>query len=104
MLLVWFNNLQPLMRAGGGLGDFWLRRVDGAPLPKRVVKIIKRVAKEEAPKIEYRISPLKEAFQAESYPFKSDYAEIYRQAFEHEMFKIRRLLDDDDDDVLALLL
>lgn len=92
------------MRAGGGLSDFWLRRVEGKPLPKKVVKLIKRVAKEEAPKIEYRLAPLKEAFQEASYPYKSDYAEIYRQAFYEEISKLHRQLDEDDDDVLALLL
>lgn len=85
-----------------GGADFWLRRIEEEP--QKVRKIIKRVAKEEAEKSKpFKMAPIREAFQAIAYPFKSDYYELYRQAYKAELARLRQEAEDDDEEVLMLM-
>lgn len=102
MLLPLHLNLQPLVRSGGAIGDFWLERLE-EEAPKKALVIIREVAKREAPRQVFRLAPLRQEFQARAYPFKSDYAEIYRREFEKARAAIVKRLMADDDEVLLLM-
>lgn len=85
-----------------GGADFWLRRIEEEP--QKVRKIIKRVAKEEAEKSKpFKMAPIREAFQAIAYPFKSDYYELYRQAYKAELNRLRQEAEDEDEEILMLM-
>ena len=85
-----------------GGADFWLRRIEEEP--QKVRKIIKRVAREEAAIGKpFKIAPIREAFQAVAYPFKSDYYELYRQAYKAELNRLRQEEEDEDEALVVLM-
>ena len=103
MLLPLLQNLLGWVKPTGS-AEFWLRRLEDKPLPKKVVQIIKRVAKEEAEKDKpFKLAPIREAFQAIAYPFKSDYYELYRQAYRAELERLRQEEEDEDDALVVLM-
>src|SRR5574343_1917588 len=74
------GGMQPL----GGSAEFWLRRIEDeekeVEAPKKAVQTITRVAKKQAEKQEFKLAPLKVAFQRANYKYRPDYADIYRRA------------------------
>ena len=72
--------------------------------PKKAVQIIKRVAEKQAEKQEFKLAPLKVAFQWANYKYQPNYADIYRRAYEAALVKLRQDEEDDDEEAILMLM
>ena len=72
--------------------------------PKKAVQIIKRVAEKQAEKQEFKLAPLKVAFQRANYKYRPNYADIYRRAYEAALAKLRQAAEDDDEEAILMLM
>ena len=90
----------------GGDVSAWLE-----PLPPEVQEIIEDVAEEQAQKEAVKeeprsapIKPLRIALSRQDFQFKTDYAEVYRQAYQVALERIREEIRQDDEEAMFVLM
>lgn len=90
----------------GGDVSAWLE-----PLPPEVEEIIAEVAEAEAQKEAVKdeprkapIKPLRIALARNDFQFKTDYAEVYRRAYQVALERIREDIRQDDEEALFVLM